>query len=219
MAGASFEPPGVSPTWLAVGSRLSTLSYPMLGHPSSVGESRIHPGEAPAGGQPSLEHQGTQGDSSAAAQWASITPALGVPCSPLPWGVLPVLALTLCPAPFPQGFPPSQPGGRESRSTDNPLSPRPAQSKVGTGLGARHSRAQQGHTGAAGSFIPLACFRAPGRAPRAVGSPAIPFPPSTASPGPRPGVGFPSLTNSFLLVRVGSPPWRALSGMVALHPL
>uniref|UniRef100_A0A8B9S1X3 Semaphorin 3F n=1 Tax=Accipiter nisus TaxID=211598 RepID=A0A8B9S1X3_9AVES len=28
-----------------------------------------------------------------------------------------------------QGFPPSQPGGRESRSTDSPLSPRPAQSK------------------------------------------------------------------------------------------
>lgn len=51
-------------------------------------------------------------------------------------------ALTLCPAPFPQGFPPSQPvppGGRESRATDGPRSPRPAESKVGTGLGARRS--------------------------------------------------------------------------------
>lgn len=43
MAGAVFEPPGVSPAWLAVGSHLSTVSSPMLGHPSSVGESRIHP--------------------------------------------------------------------------------------------------------------------------------------------------------------------------------
>lgn len=122
-----------------MGSHLSTLSYPMLGPLSSVGESRIHPEEGPAGGQPSLEHQGIQGD--LAAQWASITPALWVPCSPLPWGVLPLPVLTLCPAPFPQGFPSSQPGGRESRSTASPLSPRPAQSKVGTGLGARRSRA------------------------------------------------------------------------------
>lgn len=76
----------------------------------------------------------------------------------------------------------------------------------------------QGHARAAGSFVPLACFRPLGRAPRAVGIPAIPFPLSTASPGHRPGVGFPSLTNSFLLVHVGSPPWGTLSGMVALHP-
>lgn len=69
-------------------------------------------------------------------------PALGVPPpAPAPGGPSPPPALTLCPAPFPQGFPPSQPGGRESRSTDSPLSPRPAQSKVGTGLGARRSRA------------------------------------------------------------------------------
>lgn len=178
MAGAIFEPPGMSPAWLAVGSHLSTLSYPMLGHPSSVGESRIHPGEAPAGGQPSLEHQGTQGDSSAAAQRASITPALGVPCSPLPLGVLPLPALTLCPAPFPQGFPPSQPGGRESRSTDSPLSPRPAQSKVGTGVGARRSRAHlsPGARQSRGLLRPTGMLPTPGPGAACRGHPRHPLP-------------------------------------------
>lgn len=60
--------------------------------------------------------------------------------SPQPGGSVPPPALTLCPAPSPQGFPPSQPlqpGGRESRAADGPRSPRPAESKVGTGLGAR----------------------------------------------------------------------------------
>lgn len=82
------------------------------------------------------------GDHSSAAPLAAIAPALGVPHPPLPEGFLPQLALTLCPAPFPQGFSPSQPGGQESRSTDSPLSPRPAQSKVGTSLGACRSRAR-----------------------------------------------------------------------------
>jgi len=66
----------------------------------------------------------------------------GPPARPCPRGSFsPPLALTLCPAPFPQGFPPSQPGGRENRSADGPLSSGPAQSKVGTSLGARRSRA------------------------------------------------------------------------------
>lgn len=57
-----------------------------------------------------------------------------------PGGPVPPPGANCVPAPSPQGFPPSQPlqpGGRESRAADGPRSPRPAESKVGTGLGAR----------------------------------------------------------------------------------
>lgn len=78
------------------------------------------------------EHGATRGAMGTGCQHHPTAASPGVP-SPPP-------GANCVPAPSPQGFPPSQPlqpGGRESRAADGPRSPRPAESKVGTGLGAR----------------------------------------------------------------------------------
>lgn len=136
-------------------------------------------------------------------------PARGDPLYPL--------ALTLCPAPFPQGFPPSQPvppGGRESRATDSPRSPRPAESKVGTGLGARRSCAHV----SPGAPEPRAPSPSHRQLPGWGLSPCPPLLPPLLSEKRSPAADQPlpppALTNSLLLarvpaggtVRVGSPP-------------
>lgn len=177
MAGAIFEPPGVSPAWLAVGSHLHSL-LPHARAPQfhereqnpSWRSSCWRPAQPGAsrnpGGQQCCCSMGIHHPSS----WSPLlTPALGV---------LPLPALTLCPAPFPQGFPPSQPGGRESRSTDSPLSPRPAQSKVGTVVGARRSRAHlsPGARQSRGLLHPTGMLPTPGPGAACRGHPRHPLP-------------------------------------------
>lgn len=130
------------------------------------------------------------------------------PLPPPPRGSLPPpLALTLCPAPFPQGFPPSQPGGRESRSTDSPLSPRPAQSKVGTGLGARRSRAHlsPGPRRSRGLLLPTGMLPTPGLGTLCHGHPHHLLSWHSILQPPAWRLHSPSLTNSFLLGRARVP--------------
>lgn len=121
-----------------------------------------------------------------------------------PGGPVPPPGANCVPAPSPQGFPPSQPlqpGGRESRAADGPRSPRPAESKVGTGLGARRRcarlalelRAPSSHRQLLG-WGPLAA--APPR--------CLPSSLQSALRRPARRLLSPALTNSFLLVPKGT---------------
>lgn len=142
------------------------------------------------------EHGATRGAMGTGCQHHPAAASPGVPSPP------PVL--TVCPAPSPQGFPPSQPlqpGGRESRAADGPRSPRPAESKVGTGLGARRRcarlapelRAPSSHRQLLG-WGPLAA--APPR--------CLPSSLQSALRRPARRLLSPALTNSFLLVPKGT---------------
>lgn len=142
------------------------------------------------------EHGATRGAMGTGCQHHPAAASPGVPPPP------PVL--TVCPAPSPQGFPPSQPlqpGGRESRAADGPRSPRPAESKVGTGLGARRRcarlapelRAPSSHRQLVG-WGPLAA--APPR--------CLPSSLQSALRRPARRLLSPALTNSFLLVPKGT---------------
>lgn len=124
---------------------------------------------------------------------------LGSPAHPCPGGPSPAGANSL-PCSFSPGVP-AEPAGRPGKQIHR----QPPQPETSTEQGGNRSgsppqpcppvrRAHQSR----GLLRPAGMLPTPGPG-------TVPSPPSTASPGHRPGVGFPPLTNSFLLVHVGSP--------------
>lgn len=185
----------MSPTWLAAGSCLCHPSCPVPGHPSSVGDGRILPGDPPAGAQlaASRDPIGTsRGSCSSAAAWHPSPQLLGSARLPPPQGVLvPPAGANSLPCSFSPGVS-AEPAGRPGKQIHR----RPPQPETSTKQGGDRSGGPPQPCpplpwAVPEPWAPPSHRHAPdppGWAPCAMGIPTIFFPLGTESSSHRPGV-------------------------------
>lgn len=137
VAGASIVSLVMSATWLASDSRLCHPSCPVPGHPSSVGDGRILPGDPPAGAQLAASRDPTstpRGSCGSAATWHSPPQLLGSPASPAQGVLAPPAGANSLPCSFSPGVS-AEPAGRPGKQIHR----QPPQPKTSTKQGGDRS--------------------------------------------------------------------------------